>query len=283
MEFQLQRLGLQHQFVPAVDGSNLDKVTIDTIQANRDKILYRKYFTIGEIGCALSHLAVYKKICDEHIPCALILEDDVFIKPQLADIVQPLVIAHMPKNWDMLLCAYVQRGNISSKPYKRARIKYHGRVRLIAENNSFIAGFATEFCYHTAAYIISHSGAQNLYNIGMPMLMPADILTGNAHTYGMKSYVLQNPCARQHVLWAQTSTIKEQAPVREKNVLKKTVHNIRIHAHKNVLMHIVNLAIHIVFLCKNFCMLATRGHRGVVPFLRKIGIVARETMKREKA
>ncbi len=283
MEFQLKRLKLPHRIVPAVDGLSLDNTMVNAFQANRDLMLYRKPFTIGEIGCALSHLAVYKKICDEHIPYALILEDDVFIEPQLADIVQSVVIAQMPKNWDVLLCAYVQRGNIYSKSYKSARIKYCGRARLRVKNKSpFIVGFATEFCYHTAAYIVSYSGAKRLYNVGTPMKMPADILTGNAHAYDMKSYVLRNPCARQHVLWAQASTIKEQNSRSKKNFRKKIRHFIHNYAQKNIVMHIVNLAIHMLLLCKHFCLLTARGHRGIVPFLRKLSIVPRETMKREK-
>ncbi len=283
MAFQLTRLGLEHEFVPAVDGASLDDATLVAIENNRDAQLYAKPFTVGEIGCGLSHLAVYKKICDDAIPCALILEDDVFLEAQLAHIVDAPVIAQMPKGWDMLLCAYVQRGNMYSKPYKHARIQWSGRTRLVGgHGNCFTAGFATEFCYHTAAYIVSQAGAQKFCEIGSPMKMPADILTGNAHAYGMKAYVLQKPCARQHVVWAQTSTIKEHAQEHKKSIRKKAVRYIRAHASKNMLFYGINLFMRMVLVCGHFSILVARGHRGPVPFLRKLGIVPRQIMKREK-
>ncbi len=34
---------------------------------------------VGEIGCALSHIKIYKNMVDENIPCACIMEDDVMV------------------------------------------------------------------------------------------------------------------------------------------------------------------------------------------------------------
>ncbi len=34
---------------------------------------------VGEMGCALSHIKIYKKMVDENIPCACIMEDDVMV------------------------------------------------------------------------------------------------------------------------------------------------------------------------------------------------------------
>lgn len=34
---------------------------------------------LGEIGCALSHIKIYRKMVEENIPYACILEDDIFI------------------------------------------------------------------------------------------------------------------------------------------------------------------------------------------------------------
>ena len=44
--------------------------------------------TDGEIGCALSHMDVYKRILDEKIPFACILEDDVVLAHQFKDVLR---------------------------------------------------------------------------------------------------------------------------------------------------------------------------------------------------
>jgi len=46
--------------------------------------------TKGVIGCALSHLGIYKKIIDENIPIALILEDDAILREDLGEALRQL-------------------------------------------------------------------------------------------------------------------------------------------------------------------------------------------------
>lgn len=59
----------------AVDGKNLSDKQLSKIAPNYQSLNLTK----GEIGCALSHLAIYKKIVDECVPMALILEDDAVL------------------------------------------------------------------------------------------------------------------------------------------------------------------------------------------------------------
>lgn len=72
---QADRLGLDIEFIDAVIGNNIS-----------DKILFEYIYdypncklTKGEVGCAFSHLLIYKKIINENIAHALILEDDAII------------------------------------------------------------------------------------------------------------------------------------------------------------------------------------------------------------
>ena len=269
MEFQFARLQLPYRYVDAIDGYALDTDTKQKIQNNRDKTLYKKPFTDGEIGCALSHLAVYKKIKTEHIPYALIIEDDVFIEAKTKILLNPPVLSQLPLQWDMVLCAFVQRGNIYSKPYKRAHMRYWKRKKIHTETNTvFTVGIPTEFCYHTAGYLVSYTGACKLYEEGYPMRMPADILTGNARNFGLEAYALKTPCIRQHIQWAQDSTIKfSDDYLNNKNAKQKITTAISSNT------TVLHLAIRIYFLCKNMCIAIARGHVFPVRFLRKCGIV----------
>jgi glycosyl transferase family 25 len=46
--------------------------------------------TKGVIGCSLSHLKIYKKMCDEDIPLALVLEDDALLSDALPPVLDEL-------------------------------------------------------------------------------------------------------------------------------------------------------------------------------------------------
>lgn len=75
---ELRRFGLAYERFPAVSGRDLTP-------AER-KACYRPFrarcvsgvgLGAGEIGCALSHVGVYRKMIRENVPVALVLEDDV--------------------------------------------------------------------------------------------------------------------------------------------------------------------------------------------------------------
>ncbi len=83
MEDQLNKLKLPFEFFEAVQGSSL---TEDEILSYYDKKYYANrphYFTQGAAGCTLSHYFLYKKIVEEKIDCALILEDDMQLNKDL--------------------------------------------------------------------------------------------------------------------------------------------------------------------------------------------------------
>lgn len=61
------------EIIQAILGANLSDKDINNFVDTKAK----QVFTLGEIGCAISHYNIYKKIVSEHIPYAFILEDDV--------------------------------------------------------------------------------------------------------------------------------------------------------------------------------------------------------------
>lgn len=73
---------LDVEFVAAVDGKELNEDDKKR-QFDVDKFYsrYSLYPRPGEIGCTLSHQKCYRKIVEEDIPYALILEDDI-IEPE---------------------------------------------------------------------------------------------------------------------------------------------------------------------------------------------------------
>ncbi len=75
---QLQNLNLSFTRISAVDGKQVDE---DEIPFDRKKFYLsaKREITPGEIGCAMSHRAIFKRMIDQSIPYALVLEDDVII------------------------------------------------------------------------------------------------------------------------------------------------------------------------------------------------------------
>ena len=61
------------EFIDAVDGRTMTDEELSQLTLDYPNLHLAK----GEIGCALSHLKIYKKIVEDRIPIALILEDDV--------------------------------------------------------------------------------------------------------------------------------------------------------------------------------------------------------------
>jgi len=78
MRQQLGSLGLDYEFFDAIRGAEYfnDPRWYDDASARR---LEGRSLRPGEVGCALSHAAVYAEIVKRGIPWALILEDDAVL------------------------------------------------------------------------------------------------------------------------------------------------------------------------------------------------------------
>lgn len=87
---QLQRMGLVHERFDATDGYQL---TAGEINAHFELETSRKWcydLSLPEIGCYLSHLRVWKRMVDEQIPGAVVLEDDFYASPEFPEIIRAL-------------------------------------------------------------------------------------------------------------------------------------------------------------------------------------------------
>jgi hypothetical protein len=79
---QMSALGLACTIIDAVDGRAMS-------EEERRAISAPEYAgKPGEVGCYLSHIAVYERMCTENIPLALILEDDCELNPAFADVIR---------------------------------------------------------------------------------------------------------------------------------------------------------------------------------------------------
>lgn len=76
---QCMTFNLDCTVIPAVDGRKLSEDDLNKL-IDPEK---SRGMTRGEIGCSLSHYNIYKKIVDDNIQHALILEDDARLEPNI--------------------------------------------------------------------------------------------------------------------------------------------------------------------------------------------------------
>lgn len=88
MRRQLDALGVDYEIVDAVEGRSLSEAELERVSDFRKMRRLGRVLSPGEIGCALSHLALYRRIVAEGLEAACVLEDDVVLSsdyPELAN------------------------------------------------------------------------------------------------------------------------------------------------------------------------------------------------------
>jgi glycosyl transferase family 25 len=108
---QLQNTGLPFSILDAVDGSALSAAELNELY-DREKAVRRfnRELSKGEIGCALSHISVYRKMIEEDIPYALVLEDDAnILDSDLATTLSNLAQSYPPQTPVAILLSHIRR------------------------------------------------------------------------------------------------------------------------------------------------------------------------------
>ncbi len=92
----MERLGLAFEFFDAVEGAQLaNGETAQVYDAERNTRLYKHPLTRPEIGCTLSHLALWQRIAAGESGGAFILEDDFEASPDLPAILTAISTANL--------------------------------------------------------------------------------------------------------------------------------------------------------------------------------------------
>jgi len=71
--------------------------------------------TDGEIGVALSHFGIWKKIVKEKIPVTLVLEDDAIDMHPDFEMLVTTFYNHLPNDWDIFLLGFWMNRGIMGK------------------------------------------------------------------------------------------------------------------------------------------------------------------------
>jgi len=177
MAARLDPLHIDYTFFKAVNGHALDIDNLPAYDKTRRRLYFGRDLTKGEIGCLLSHRAVYQHMVDNNIERAIVFEDDVFVEPTFPQLIREIL--QSPVKWDMIrFLAYEKvqkRGRdifaLSTKPHALARIPT-------------TSGGAY-------GYMLTQKAAKEFLRHMQKNALPVDILHGYVWRTGLETFILR--------------------------------------------------------------------------------------------
>jgi glycosyl transferase family 25 len=157
---ELQKTGLEYEFITAVDGRDLDLEDPTIVDS---ALLAKNSFPAGTAGCALSHLRTYEKIIADDLDEALILEDDVILPADLGNLAE--AVAGQLTGAEVALLNY---GRSS-----RCKMSLEGSVSL---PSSRLLALPIEIngLVNAAAYVITREACERMSKSILPLRANAD-------------------------------------------------------------------------------------------------------------
>jgi len=219
--------GLNYEFFYGVDGSQLtidDLIKKNIYDSDEAKRLRHDHnnLTLREIGCALSHLNLYKHITGNRIKRTLILEDDVYLNSE-TEMNLEKAFQLLPENWELLYLGYLHNDKYigaALSVWLRVFVGYpilymidKKRYNPIHYRNKYPRSYNRYFDlsgshYGTHAYAVTESGAARILKYQTPIKQASDHALGRlCRTNSIKSFNIKEKIFFQnrHTL---NSTIK---------------------------------------------------------------------------
>lgn len=104
MDAQLKKLGVEYERFPGILGAGLCKSELKKAHnAFRGLLVNGGRLTKGEVGCAMSHNGIYKRIVETGVDKAIVLEDDVALSDRFPSIIEDASRFVDPKRKQVIL------------------------------------------------------------------------------------------------------------------------------------------------------------------------------------
>ena len=157
---ELKRQGIKNfKVIEAIDGYRIKKSEIKKIiyKNHRGINKWNSKMSKGQLGCALSHLKIYKLILKDRFDVALILEDDAIFKKKLNKKLQEFILKNFSRKPQVTLISEIKEF------YKNSIIKKN-QYSIVDVTNAFF----------THAYFINKSAAKKILKFNFPIKTVAD-------------------------------------------------------------------------------------------------------------
>ncbi|MEE6074840.1 glycosyltransferase family 25 protein [Avibacterium paragallinarum] len=183
---RLSSLGLKFEFFDAVYGKDLSQEELDKVDFKFSlRYGFKKPMTLGEIGCAMSHIKLYEYLVANNIEQAIILEDDAIVSLDFEDIVKE-ALRKVPNRMEIL---FLDHGKGKIFPLTRSLPVRYRLARYLTPSKS-----SKRAIFKTTGYLITIVGVKKLLNYAYPIRMQADLLTGLLQMTKIKAYGIEPPC-----------------------------------------------------------------------------------------
>jgi glycosyl transferase, family 25 len=163
MTAQLEDRGIDWENVVAVDGRDLDMTDRRTIEAPAPSSRNNESLLPGEVGCALSHLDVYRRILADGLEQALVLEDDVTLPADL-----PAVLDALPEQLAGSEVALLNFDSVGT-----CQVSRNGSVGLPTARQ-LVHPVDIHQPLSAAAYVITREACQRMTESRLPIRSTAD-------------------------------------------------------------------------------------------------------------
>ncbi|HMH93333.1 MAG TPA: glycosyltransferase family 25 protein [Streptosporangiaceae bacterium] len=160
---QLKDARIDWELVVAVDGRDLDMTDRQTIGAPAPSARNNESFLPGEVGCALSHLHVYRRILADGLDQALVLEDDVILRADL-----PTVLDALPEHLAGSEVALLNFDSVGT-----CQVSRRGSANLPAARQ-LVHPLDIHQPLSAAAYVITRETCQRMTESRLPIRSAAD-------------------------------------------------------------------------------------------------------------
>ena len=198
---ELAKYNLQFELISGVYGKEVDRKSKEIFDEEsyviKNNFLTRSYvngkLTDGELGCAISHLKVYKTIVKNKEDGALVLEDDISLDVNIVNVFNKGL--EIFPTAECINCSYPKNGLRQSIFAKRHPFVVDGKKFIIYRagvpyfdwflNRRRRVGGA--YCYY-----ISRTACKKLLKLAYPIRMESDRLLGHVAFNSLKTFLI-NP------------------------------------------------------------------------------------------
>ena len=128
-------------------------------------------FTMGQIGCYLSHMELYSQLIQSNYEYIIIIEDDVILSEKINE--HKEIVNNAPKNWDFIFLG-------TSRIFCKKLLETYEKLDCMP-------------CAH--AYIINRKGSQFMLQFSLPITMPIDnrfVYNHNLNIYRYQDFIEQD-------------------------------------------------------------------------------------------
>jgi len=185
---RLGSLNIPFEFVEGVDGRLLSEEELQKVFDKEKSYNYYKWYrnrtgsagvelSIGEIGCTLAHRKIFRKIVDENIDSAIILEDDVFVTedflPTIKKVIACLEYNSVKKNLIIKLDDTISNHYGTLVKVKNFLTHFLRPIQIRINKNLAIVKTVMNFG-GAQGYYIDNAAARAFLNINYPVFTISD-------------------------------------------------------------------------------------------------------------